>query len=119
MTTSELPADLASFLEGMMLMLDAFYAGKSGGASATFDDMDMLRRVQAAMVHVHKYRDIHMSGRWSHLTDVVSDLVSVTGEPSISQLKLLRDRRRRVRLEAAEAAAKNTSRHVAFERDFM
>jgi hypothetical protein len=92
-----MPTKLSEFQVDLVEMLQRFFAGHVDN----FDTADYMRRVQAAMVLVAENESHFML--WPKLTLAVSAVVSVTGNPSIAQLIILRDSRRRARavLEAA------------------
>ena len=93
-----MPTKLSEFQVDLVEMLQRFFAGHVDN----FDTADYMRRVQSAMVLVAENESHFML--WPKLTLAVSAVVSVTtGNPSIAQLIILRDSRRRARavLEAA------------------
>ena len=92
-----MPTKLSEFQVDLVEMLQRFFAGHVDN----FDTADYMRRVQSAMVLVAENESYFML--WPKLTLAVSAVVSVTGNPSIAQLIILRDSRRRARavLEAA------------------
>ena len=93
-----MPMELSEFEVDLVEMLQRFYAGHVDN----FDTAEYMRRVQSAMVLVAEF-ETHFSELWPKLTLAVSAVISVTGVPSIAQLIILRDSRRRARaaLEAA------------------
>jgi len=93
-----MPTDLSEFQVDLVSMLQRFYAGHVDN----FDDRDIMRRVQAAMVHVAQFEP-HYSGLWPELTVACTSAVAVAGVPTIEQLIILRDRRRQIRAAATQA----------------
>ena len=99
--TTPMPSHLAEFNEALVAMLQRFYDGHVDD----FDDRGILRRVQAAMVHVDRFSDFY-SETSPRLTSAVVAAIDITTVPSIEQLIFLRDARRRVRAAAQQAILK-------------
>jgi hypothetical protein len=98
--------ELAEFMDSMVAMLQAFYAGEADRRNPNhdFDDDGILARVCAAMVHVRKYNALYTQ-HWPALASAVAGAIDAAGgELSIAQIMVLRDCRRRVRAAASAAA---------------
>jgi hypothetical protein len=99
---TSMPTELAEFSEALVEMLQRFYDGHVDD----FDDIGMMRRVQAATTLVTKF-----SGFFATKCPILTRaMIHATKEiygtvPSIEHLVILRDLRRRDRAAAQQAAA--------------
>ena len=98
MNNTNMPTELSEFQVDLVSMLQRFYAGHVDN----FDDLAIMRRVQAAIVHVAEFEP-HYTALWPTLTAACQSVVIVVGVPTIEQLIVLRDRRRQIRAAATQA----------------